>query len=904
VIPGFERFAAEAPGIEAGLLLLGELNCTACHAPGASLEAQVLRKQAPILDKVGDRVRPGYLRAFLVDPRAVKPGTTMPHVLASMPAAEKEAAVEALVHFLASTGDAVETATGSRTIANGKKLYHQIGCVACHGRRDRDRNGDAPAARLAASMPLGDLASKYTIPGLAAFLQDPLKVRPSGRMPALNLVKNEANELAGYLLEDLKARPRPNLSYRYYEGSWKTLPGFATLTPAAAGTSTGFDVDVARRPNDMALVFEGFFQAPGAGEYTFHLTSDDGSTLTLDDTLVVDNDGIHDAQTVTGRIELTKGMHRLVVAVFNAGGEAELDLEFQRRGVPRQPALGSIFLTPEGPDAGADRAAARADSGPSRFRSDRALAEKGRTLFARLGCASCHALRVDGAPIASTLAAPSLAQVATKSGGCLAAGPAPSGLDYRLGESQHQALEAALKAVAGGALPAASPRQVVARTMTALNCYACHVRDGRGGVEEARQEFFTTTQKEMGDEGRIPPGLDGVGAKLQPAYLRKYLDSGVKDRPYMLTRMPRFGAANAAAAIAALAELDPIEPVAVPRFEESPRLIKSLGRFLTGGEALGCIKCHSFKGIEAEGVQAIDLTVLTRRLRRDWFHRYLVDTQAYRPGTRMPTPWPGGKSMLPQVAEGDTARQIEAVWQFLSDGADADEPYGLGREPLPLVPEKEPIVYRNFIKGAGPRAIGVGYPERVSLAFDANELRIALIWQGAFIDASRHWSARGAGFQPPLGNNVLALPAGPSLALLSNLDELWPRGPAKERGDAFRGYRTDPAGRPTFLYDIAGVHVADFPEALPGAGSKPGTLRRTLTLSGPAPPRDLWFRALAATRIEPQGEGWYRIDGEWRMHLDAELPPVLRKSEGQAELLVPIRPGGAVDARIVQEFAW
>ena len=194
--------------------------------------------------------------------------------------------------------------------------------------------------------------------------------------------------------------------------------------------------------------------------------------------------------------------------------------------------------------------------------------------------------------------------------------------------------------------------------------------------------------------------------------MKRYFDVGVKDRPYMLTRMPRFGAENLGALGEAFASLDPLEPVEVPTFDESARRVKSAGRFLAGGEALGCIKCHNFKGIAAEGVQAVDMTVMTRRLRHDWFHRYLVDTQAYRPGTRMPTAWPGGKTMLPQVLDGDTRKQIEALWLFLADGRDAVEPYGLGREPMPLVPEGEAIIYRNFLRGAGPRAIGVGYPEQ------------------------------------------------------------------------------------------------------------------------------------------------------------------------------------------------
>jgi mono/diheme cytochrome c family protein len=900
VVAGFERFYnGPAPAVDfdladGGLILLGELNCTSCHTADRSIESSVVRKQAPILDKVGARVRPGYLRAFLSDPQAVKPGTTMPHVLAALPADEKTATVEALVHFLASTGSVVEQAATTRAAAAGKKLYHQVGCVACHGRRDE------PGGRLAADMPLGDLAGKYTVASLAEFLQDPLRVRPSGRMPALNLIRNEPIELASYLLQDRKTRPKPNLSYEYYEGTWKSLPDFATLTPKARGQAAGFDVGLAQRAGDFALRFEGFFQNKAGGEYTFHLTSDDGSKLYLDDRLVVDNDGIHGVDTQSGRIELTKGMHRLVVAYFNSWGESELEVEYEGRGLARQSILAAVYLDPGEP--GAEEVARAGGDG---FAVDATVAEQGRALFARVGCASCHAMRVADAPLAPTVAAPRLDQLDRAPKGCLAPAPASGVPAYALSDRQREALVAALGVLAKGPPSTPTPRAAVARTMTTFNCYACHVRDGRGGVEAARQEFFATTQKEMGDEGRIPPSLDGAGAKLEPAYIKKYLDVGVKDRPYMLTRMPRFGAANLPGLTAALAALDPIEPVPVPQFAESTRLVKSLGRFLAGGEALGCIKCHTFKGIESEGVQAVDLTVLTHRLRRDWFHRYLVDTQAFRPGTRMPTAWPGGKTMLPQVAGGDTTRQIEAIWRFLDAGKDAVEPYGLGREPIPLVPQPEPIVYRNFLKGAGPRAIGVGYPEHANVAFDANDLRLALVWQGAFIDAARHWSARGAGFQPPLGDNVLTLPAGPGFAVLSNADELWPRDSARELGSAFRGYRLSKDGRPTFLYDVAGLHVADFPDAVAAApGAKAATLRRTLTLTGPAPPRDVYFRAIAASRIEPQGGGWYTIDGEWKMRIEAEAPPILRRSEGKTELLVPIRRGDAPETTIVQEFVW
>src|SRR5450755_3486146 len=72
VVAGFERFAEDPKTgpVEAGLLLLGELNCTACHRVEPGLAAHLNRKQAPILDGVGLRARPAFLRAFLAAPHA------------------------------------------------------------------------------------------------------------------------------------------------------------------------------------------------------------------------------------------------------------------------------------------------------------------------------------------------------------------------------------------------------------------------------------------------------------------------------------------------------------------------------------------------------------------------------------------------------------------------------------------------------------------------------------------------------------------------------------------------------------------------------------------------------------------------------------------------------------------
>ena len=885
IVAGYERFSTE-PWMDAatgGRLLLGELNCTACHKGNEAPLAPVARKQAPILDQVGSRIKVDHLRAFLADPHTVKPGTTMPNLLAGLPKAEAEEIVEALVHFLASTGSVKETVPNRKLISQGKTLFEQTGCAACHG-----IPGDKSPA-LATSVPLGDLGGKYTYNGLTSFLQDPLVSRPSGRMPSMNLKAAEAQAIASFFLKDVEVETPPNLAYRYYEGDWDNLPDFDKLTPVASGLAEGFDVEMARRHSNYALRFEGALQVDRGGQFTFHLASDDGSKLFVDTQVVVDNDGIHPNEHKAGRVRLNRGRHKVVVGFFQGGGEEELDVEYEGPGIIRRP-LASAIVPPEGV------AVPKAVVVPS-FVSDPAKAEKGRALFASIGCASCHQLRegdklVEARPAENPLAA------LKSDAGCLAAEPSKGLPDYDLSARQRASIVAAL-----APMPRKEPsdQEGITHTLVAFNCYSCHVRDGVGGVEDDRNASFATTQKEMGDEGRLPPLLTGVGAKLTETWLKHVLADGAKDRPYMLTRMPRFGQSNVGHLVKPLETVDTITPVPVPHFDVSEKRVKATGRFIVGSQAFNCGSCHQFKEYQAAGIQALDMTLMTRRLRRDWFHRYVVDPPAFRPGTRMPAAWPGGKSQLDSIYDGDTTRQIESVWLYLSDGPSAAVPYGLGRDPIPLVAEKEAVIYRNFIQGAGTRAIGVGYPEKANLAFDANDLRLALIWQGAFIDASKHWTGRGEGFQPPLGDNILTLPPGPSFATLADDAAEWPRQKAKELGDKFKGYHLSNGGKPVFQYDIGTTHVEDFLEGVSG-GEAP-TLRRTLELSAEKASNDLYFRPVVAKKIEPLGDGWYSIDGEWKLRISADSKAIIREMNGKAELIVPVKLDSG-KARIVEEYAW
>lgn len=884
-VPAWERFARDQR-VEPSLLgrvLLTELGCVNCHESPA-----LGRRPGPNLDRVGSRVRVSHLRQMIQNPHGAEPGTVMPQLLPHDP--EREAKLEALLHLLASTGTPRPFRRDLRGIIQGYEIYTKVGCVACHGPLDRTAkpiNVDAPV------MPLANLQAKYSLEGLTNLLERPHEVRPSGRMPAL-LNAQDARRVAHFLLQHSSSNISTGLgttNYAYYEGEWDRVPDFDKLKPKQSGLSPAFDVVIAPRQSNFALRFDGFFRVERDGEYTFTTESDDGSLLWINGQKVVDNDGFHATKGESGKLILKAGLHQVVVGFFQGGGGAELRVSIEGPDLPRRDLGEIVAATKEGVSA---TPSPRDVPIEDRLEVKPDLVARGKELFATVGCANCHSLTRQGTAIAPRLEAPRLEQLQMmdQSKGCLGD---QGSVRYHLSEPQRQSLRAALKSMKPGVV---HPREVVQRTLLSFNCVACHARDGIGGPPETLNSYFATTQPEMGDEARIPPSLDGVAAKMQPDYLRSVVDRGADDRPYMHTRMPGFGLANLPGFVEALTELDKPLPRPEVAFDTTMAKVKAAGRFLVGSQALSCIKCHTFAGQRAEGVQGIDLTIMTRRLQPAWFHRYLLDPQQVRPGTRMPASWPNGETFYPNLLGGKTTAQIEAIWLYLADGGNAQHPVGLGQQSIPLLPSGSAIIYRNFIQGAGTRAIGVGYPERANLAFDANEMRLALIWQGAFIDAARHWTDRGAGWEGPLGDNVIRWHEGVPFASLEKPDTPWPTSKASDLGYRFGGYRLTPDDRPTFLYSFDGVEVEDFPNAV--AGTEPSLLW-TLRVKAKRPVSDLFFRAAVADRIEPQADNTFVVGNMKIVVRDAEGR--IRRSRDKDELLIPVRfQNGQAEFRL--EIHW
>jgi mono/diheme cytochrome c family protein len=706
VIGGLARQERVSPGL-AGPVLISELGCTACHP---STREELAAKPGPDLSTVGARAHGAHLREFIANPAATKPGTTMPDSLGHLPAAERTAVADALAHYLVSLGSVTPTFAPPEpsAVERGRKLYHAVGCVACH----------SPEQPLTGSVPLGPLAGKYSVPSLARFLEDPLAVRPSGRMPDSRLDHFEAVDVASYLLRE-QASPPPV------------------------------------------------------------------------------------------------------------------------------------------------------------FRPDPQSAARGKALFTEHRCDACHT--VGGPSPLLTLAA--LEQVRPDRG-CLSDQPGPWP-QYSLSDSQRAAVRAALP-------PPAAPLSdagLLELSLTRLNCLACHQRGESGGVPANRNAHFTSRDENLGDQGRLPPPLTGVGAKLKRDWLRDVIVNGASARPYLNTRMPKFGAANAEPLARWFKQLDALPPAEFTRVgrEEKPH---EVGRELAGSKALNCIACHTFRGRSASPIRALDLTTMVERLEENWFHHYLAHPQRFSPLTIMPSFWPDGKSPLPDVLGGDSGRQRDALWQYLARGPEAREPQGLVLEPLVIPVLNEAVIIRRAFPGIGKRGIGVGYPGGINLAFDAGQMRLGSIWSGGFIEASGLWRGQGAGLARILGKDTTTFPPGPAFAVLDSAESAWPVADPSPRPSphAFSGYTLDAQQRPTLRYSVAGLLVEDLFRERRDSG---GNLFLERTLKFPSlPPAGTHFRVAADRVIEPRGTNEFAVGSNLRVRLPAR--PLIRSAGELLELLLPV----------------
>lgn len=781
----------------------------------------------------------------------------MPYLLGALPEPERQGACDDLVAYLRSLGGTVPGAVvlEEGQMAAGKRLYGQVGCVACHG--------PDPMKPAEDDVPLPPLAAKWSRDGLVEFLRDPAAMRPGTTMPSLQLEDVQARALAAYLLAEqierdargeLLQKDSPGLVAFVYEGTWSKLPAFDALTPVRRTVVPRAELPPGHPEDAFAVRLRGALRVDVPGEYHFFLNSDDGSQLWVDGRKIIDNDGEHPPVVRSGKVSLKEGEHGIDVRFFEIGGGEALRLEWEGPGIARS-------LVP------ADRYSHRASRlVPRGFDSGEPTAEQaasGRRWFEKLACAQCHP-----DPSGAASQAPSerpLREIRASKGGCLESAP-------RMGSKAPQfdlsAAEAAAAAKAVEQMPRAFPLlnifEAVDFGLERLRCLNCHRRGEVGGPSPRIQGWFTSLgEAELGDEGRLPPALTGAGRKLRKEWLADVLAGRGAARPYMATRMPVFEAAHVAALPDLLESVDGPEPERSVEFTDQKL---AGGQALAGTGAMACIQCHRFAGHESLGVPAMDLALTYRRLRFGWFREYLLDPGKLRPGTRMPAFFPDGKSTVRTVLEGSTEAQIEALWCWLSLGESAPMPKGLKlTDDLELIPKEGPIVFRTFLDGVGPRAICVGFPEGIHAAFDAETCRMGLVWKGRFLSAEPSWVARAGRFAKPLGQPIVVLSAEPPRLARPTDGDTLRIDPAAPRWVSY-GHRN--GGKVTFEYAVGEVSIVE--ELSTRATLGEVALVRRISVSAPSNAGKVLIPILQGARVSalPPGapnRSAFQVEGGWRV---------------------------------------
>jgi hypothetical protein len=126
------------------------------------------------------------------------------------------------------------------------------------------------------------------------------------------------------------------LNYEYYEGTWDALPDFDALTPIEAGTANNFDIALRQQDNYFAFRFAGYIDVASNGGYMFYTSSDDGSKLYVDGSLMVDNDGLHGLQERSGYKYLLAGRHAITVTYFQKDGSRDLLVSYSGPGISKK----------------------------------------------------------------------------------------------------------------------------------------------------------------------------------------------------------------------------------------------------------------------------------------------------------------------------------------------------------------------------------------------------------------------------------------------------------------------------------------------------------------------------------------------------------------------------------------
>ncbi len=512
---------------------------------------------------------------------------------------------------------AVAALTEGATLREGRQLFAQANCIACHaGDGVLSAKGQAPGAmpELNRQAPLlVDVGARFNQDWLAEWIREPHQFRPGSLMPAVlhgAAAPQQAADIAAFLASQ--------------NGAGTGAEG-ASADAAAGGRLFGNLGCIACHSTPQSKVGNDFDRVP------LHHVASKWKPKALTEYLL-DPLKYHPASR----------MPKTALSEQEAQQLGAYLLSFEKLKLPA-PVAGDLA--------------------------------RGAQLFATVGCVQCHA----GAPGTAPALAATVSK--GWNAGCVADAPAKRGNapEFKLGARQREALRSFAKAGVRS-VEQDSALEFAQRTVADLRCVACHQMDARQSVwSSVTEEANLLGSLKGGPTAQNPhgprfttslPALTWAGEKLQPAWSAKFIagQQSEKPRPYLFARMPAFPA---------VAEQLAKGLSHWHGFSEKPAGfgLPATGMADTGAKLVGdqggfaCTVCHDVGKAPATApfeAPAVNLAWSAERLRLSYYERWLLNPQRVDPETKMPRYSDSNvRTQLKQVLDGDGRRQFDAIREYL-----------------------------------------------------------------------------------------------------------------------------------------------------------------------------------------------------------------------------------------------
>ncbi|MFW5700507.1 MAG: family 20 glycosylhydrolase, partial [Cyclobacteriaceae bacterium] len=136
----------------------------------------------------------------------------------------------------------------------------------------------------------------------------------------------------------------PGIKYTYLTGKIRTLENIDLLVPINSGYINEIKIPGNVREDYFGIIYEGYIFVKDGGIYSFHLSSDDGTRLYIDEDVIIDNDGIHHQGWVSGQVSLKAGYHSFRLEYFDFNMGQHLDIEIEGPGISRSKIPPTMFF--------------------------------------------------------------------------------------------------------------------------------------------------------------------------------------------------------------------------------------------------------------------------------------------------------------------------------------------------------------------------------------------------------------------------------------------------------------------------------------------------------------------------------------------------------------------------------